>query len=296
MKITDTILFELLHKKNKVIKIAKVNYCTMFLTKHSKYLFNNLDLKNMTYYKITDNTKKRLKNVPVENIDGHTLINLQEKNESGFVYFDDLTHFVYLIKKNGVYIMTSNQRKCRINDDSKYKAGNIISGFLYYDFFSGERSVYINNVIDGINNKDNLILKDVSTLNKIKKIKKNNNLIEIEKQDYLEKFETTKLCLQAFMFIYFAKTINKTIISEKNDIRSVAQKLRNANVSDLNIIKIDTFYTDTINVINPFGVSGHYRNQPYGENRKQKKLIYIDSFMKTGYTRLATKLKINANT
>ena len=38
---------------------------------------------------------------------------------------------------------------------------------------------------------------------------------------------------------------------------------------------------------------GHFRRQPCGKDRAQRRTIYIDSFMKTGYERKATKLKLN---
>lgn len=49
-----------------------------------------------------------------------------------------------------------------------------------------------------------------------------------------------------------------------------------------------TWSRETINKV-PFGVVGHFRNQPVGEGRKERKLIYIDPFVKAGYTRKSGK-------
>ena len=52
---------------------------------------------------------------------------------------------------------------------------------------------------------------------------------------------------------------------------------------------------ETINKL-PFGVTGHLRNQPVGAGRKERKLIYIEPFMKQGLVRKSGKeriLKVN---
>lgn len=285
-------------KKEKVMKAFSARACTSFATKHSKILFSGfIENKNMKYFHITDTTKKRISNVPTEDITGGKLIDLKEKTSSGLVFFNDGLHFLYLIRNNGVYLMSSRSEHKRITDDVDFYLSNMMSGFLYYDFFCDSSNCWINNVLDISKHKDHLLLKEKKSMQILKNIikdgEKSNTLFEDYKSDYVAKFEDTKLCLQAFLFIHFAKVITTTRISEEFDSRTFSEKIRNKTNSNIDIIQVDTLFDETMKVINPFSVSGHYRNQPVGFGRNETKLIYIDSFMKSGYTRLATKEKIN---
>jgi hypothetical protein len=52
----------------------------------------------------------------------------------------------------------------------------------------------------------------------------------------------------------------------------------------------ENWYTKSIQS-HPFVVRGHWRLQPCGKDREDRKLIFIDSFMKQGYDKGAYKLK-----
>lgn len=54
---------------------------------------------------------------------------------------------------------------------------------------------------------------------------------------------------------------------------------------------IDSKYFTNLIRTNGFKVKGHFRLQPYGEGRKNRRLQWIHEFEKSGYTRKATKLK-----
>lgn len=81
---------------------------------------------------------------------------------------------------------------------------------------------------------------------------------------------------------------------EVNEIGGVAYpkrvkigKEKYLNESDLQINVLDSkWFTETIRS-EGFAVSGHFRLQPYGPGMSKRKLIYIDDFLKTGYTRKA---------
>lgn len=64
------------------------------------------------------------------------------------------------------------------------------------------------------------------------------------------------------------------------------------NDTTQNIVIVDSSWNRIIKV-GEFGVSGHLRWQPCGANRERRKLIYIDDFIKTGYTRNAKKETVN---
>jgi hypothetical protein len=278
---------------SKFVKVLSKRPTTIFSTKHSVAFWRGFSIKDAKYFNISDTTVKRLNNVPVEGMSGGKLVDLKEKLSCGVVFFNDGLHFLYLIKPNGVYIITSKLRTKHKVDNSVY-IGNIMSGFLYYDFYSDTEHCYINNYIDCLINDDNLKIKD-STAKPIIKALANekragsNDLFKLHLEDYNKKFNDTKLCLQAFIFIHFAKIIDTTRISTEHDARSFTDRIKNKANSTVNIIRVDTLYDENLKVINPFSVSGHYRNQPYGNGRSETRLIYIDSFMKSGYTRAATK-------
>ena len=82
----------------------------------------------------------------------------------------------------------------------------------------------------------------------------------------------------------YAKVYDETLISV--DIKT--RNKYSIPKEESSIIKIDSFWDKNIDVINPFVVSGHYRDQPHGAGRKLRKTIYIDGFMKSGYSRKAT--------
>jgi hypothetical protein len=195
--------------------------------------------------------------------------------------------------------MSSRQKVKRFVDDPSFHAGETMSGFLYFDFFSDSSDCYINNLLDAATKEDHLLNKEKELLPILKRLYKElsegkKDLYDKYNEDLLLKWNDTRLCLQAFMFIHFAKVINTTRVSEEYDTRSFSEKFKSKKeASTINVIQVDTFYDETMKVINPFSVTGHYRNQPIGKGRSETKLIYIDNFMKSGYTRIATKEKNN---
>jgi hypothetical protein len=296
MTLKNLRLFDVIDK-TKTLNLFSKRTFTTFCTAHSKTLFSGFKNKeNLKYFHITESTKKRIRNVPVHEITGNKLIDL--KTGKGIVYFNDGLHFVYLIRKNGVYIMTSSGKAKKQVTDPSFYVSEMMQGFLYFDFFSDSNACYINNVLDFKDNKDTLLMKERESILLLKKIYKeykdgNSEKMDLYNDDYMKKWNDTKLCLQAFMFIFFAKVIDTKRISQENDDRSIREKLKKKKVREIDIIEVDTFYDENLSVINPFSVNGHFRNQPFGKNRKETKMIYIDGFMKTGYNRIATKTKIN---
>lgn len=299
MKINELSLFSLINNKKSLDAFSK-KYANTFLTKHSKTIFsgfkNNLGVK---YYHITDTSKERIKCVPVDKINASNLIDLKERKSCGLVYFNDGLHFIYLIRDNGVYILTSRQKRKKTVEDINFHASQLISSIMYFDFFSNSKSQYINNVLDFIINKDTLLLNEPTLRPIFKKMANPENeghaeLIANSKIDWEAKYNDSQLCLKAFMFIHFAKTIDTTRICQSEENRSVLERLKGIKQKDVNIIQVDTYWDENMKVINPFSVSGHFRNQPIGEGRKETKTIYIDSFMKSGYTRNATINKVNS--
>lgn len=89
------------------------------------------------------------------------------------------------------------------------------------------------------------------------------------------------------MFRSYADHEVKTIGSKSSGtVNSVQYK----NLNKHNIHVIDSSWYTTITRTEGFMVRGHLRMQPCGPNMSERKLIYIDSFEKHGYTRKAKML------
>jgi len=83
--------------------------------------------------------------------------------------------------------------------------------------------------------------------------------------------------------------IENVILSGKLKKKAKLNQETHINKNKFNINVIDSrWFTDIIKS-DGFGVKGHFRMQPYGEGRKEVKLIWIKNFEKTGYTIKARK-------
>lgn len=91
--------------------------------------------------------------------------------------------------------------------------------------------------------------------------------------------------VQILCYLYYGDIITKYLKSkESKKINSFTKFINN---SKLNIIYVDSLWRQRI-CIDGFKVRGHFRMQAIGENRKKRKLIWIDEFKKDGYNRKAT--------
>lgn len=297
VKLQDLMLYDIANTVTAVNKFAAVPV-TSFATKHSKLLWTGFkDLSQIKKFYITPRTAERITRLPTDDIFGSSLISLKENLTKGIVYFDNGLHFLYHIRGNGVYIMTSSAKKAKSFADPLFGMSQVMDGFLYYDFYSNARETYINSVHDALTNKEHLLWQERSVRPIFRKVIKEvesgiSTTFDSLQKDYQVKFDKTKLCLQAFMFIHFAKIIETSRISDDSDTRPFAERIRHPKKMSTDVISVDTFYDETMKVINPFSVTGHFRNHACGKGRVERKLIYIDGFMKTGYTRVATKVKI----
>lgn len=99
-----------------------------------------------------------------------------------------------------------------------------------------------------------------------------------------------QVLLSIQLFKKFAK-VETRVVSSESKIRTKNFE-RYVNGTKLPIVQLDcNWFTTTIKG-EGFGVSSHFRLQPYNDENGQKtyKFIIIDAFKKTGYTRKAKKL------
>lgn len=312
MRPQDNNLYSYIDNPRLLSKMSEKS-CVLYMSHHARELFKTLfiahKLKEKTkLFYITDTTSKRTSIIDATKPTGEMLKCLSEKaGETGFIYFNNGAHCLYAITKTAVTILASGA-KFKGHYDSDFEFKNKTSGFIYFNYESESPQFWINSSLDAIFNKeDSFALKDkqyVSELIKLNKEFKSLGYTEIDsvkkyddcpyynelKKLYDYHYKNTLQCFQAFLFIRFAKILDTTHISSENTGLSFKERVYGVKKSLLNIIKVDTLYDETLHVINPFSVSGHFRNQPIGEGRVNRKTIYIDSFMKEGYNRVATKI------
>lgn len=98
--------------------------------------------------------------------------------------------------------------------------------------------------------------------------------------------ERFKFFIRLLIFTEFSKTELKVLNpKQKTGTRKSGKFLNNTNKS---ITIVDSTWNIIIKT-GAFGVSGHIRLQRVGKDRASVKLVYIDSYSKSGYTRLAKK-------
>lgn len=85
-------------------------------------------------------------------------------------------------------------------------------------------------------------------------------------------------------FLIYGEITEKEIPS-KSSIRNGMKCIKNS--SKLKITYCDTLWRQRIST-SGFIVKGHFRFQPFGKNRRKRKLIWIEEFSKNGYHRKAT--------
>lgn len=105
-----------------------------------------------------------------------------------------------------------------------------------------------------------------------------------------ETLELLTLVQKVCFFLLYADV--ETKIVNRNNVSGV--KCKDEKVfSDINypVEIIDSTYFTTIIRTEGFGVKGHFRLQACGEGMKQRKLIWVNDFIKHGYAREAGKLK-----
>ncbi len=98
----------------------------------------------------------------------------------------------------------------------------------------------------------------------------------------------TYMCA-AFTFFIENAEVETIHLNKKSGINHFNVKY--SNDTNRNIKIFDSKWLRTIVMGDAFGVRGHFRFQPYGDNKR--KLIWIDDFVKNGYTRKAGILKDN---
>ncbi len=281
---------------------------------------------------VTDSTMKRIEVMDLSHCPCSSLKSLFDKydNEVGFVFCNkDKIHFIYSITNNFISLICFKGEKEPLvyRDPTKRYQNNNIEDYSYMDKaiigscimpYSDNNPIMLPNCasgrirsrIDGDSafavNREFLLevkkyKKEVESIEKkgisidkgteisLDKLKKLSPYLYAENINYRSKLNDIWLCIRMFVFLKTAKVIDETFIAENGNAKQYIENGR----KNQGVIVVDSFYDSTINVINPFSVSGHFRNQPKKNDKGEwyKELIYIDSYIKNGYTRKAKILE-----
>ena len=89
--------------------------------------------------------------------------------------------------------------------------------------------------------------------------------------------------------IWFIKNceIDTKVIEPKSKHREDGIKYFNESKSSFTVLNCNWFNDLVRNI--PFNVKGHFRWQVHGEKHSKRKLIWVEEFVKSGYTRKAQK-------
>jgi len=133
----------------------------------------------------------------------------------------------------------------------------------------------------------------------VKNIQTDHNLIEYEiniynfftKEFSCNKTEKSEIVLQILTYLFYGEIQEKRLVPNQRISRDSFLYIKNETKKD--IWFADSLWKTKISLVGDFKVKGHFRLQPVGEERKGRKLIFIDEFIKHGYNRNATVENFN---
>lgn len=142
-----------------------------------------------------------------------------------------------------------------------------------------------------INEKEILVIRvfrDSISVNydSFKIIPKINQVIYPKNNDYMNDKNFVEF-LRLLIFTEFSD-ITEKVLKPKQSI-GTKKDGKYLNESGSNVIIVDSTWNIQIIKNEAFGVNGHFRLQPIGKDRLDRKLIYIKEYIKDGYVRKSKK-------
>jgi hypothetical protein len=242
----------------------------------------------------TKNTVERILKMDISKVEPNSLSFLGQKycNEFSFCFLErENISFCYSIDFNSIKIIAFNGTRSSImvhaksgftkQEENFSGLAKAIIGSAVINFHLDEPAIIPNNAIYYVDKLDDIDNVPTDFRNDLAKATKNVDFVAALKKDYLAKYDILFLAIKSFIFLKTASVIDKTFISENKNQPKDKYGFTKKNID---VTVINSFYDQSINVLNPFSVSGHFRNQPKKDGIE---VIYIDSFMKKGYKRPA---------
>ena len=293
ISISKNIIHKFISERGCKAQLKKKMYC--FTDKQIQSVFSSY-LKYKTKkenFFFTKNTVERILKMDVSKIDPITLSFIGDKCDKEFSFCflekEDIS-FCYTVDVNTVKILVfnGNDKTTRITPTTSIgKTALNFSGFekaivgsAIINFPLNELIISPQNALCHVKDKD--IPPDY--LNSLKKAAKDLDYLTALQEDYRVKSDVIFIAVKSFVFLKTASVIDKTFVSENVAVKLKVKDKYGRREENKEVTVINSFYDESINVISPFSVSGHFRKQPY---KKGIEVIYIDSFMKKGYSRKA---------
>ena len=287
--------------KNIIHKFINEKCCKKFMNtpyygisdkQISSVFMNYLKHKNKKEnFFFTKNTVERILKMDISKVEPNTLSFLGEKHnkEFSFCFLEkENISFCFSIDINSIKLIVFNGNSKSVTatiDESIGKATLNYSGFeksiigsAIINFPLNELTIIPCNAL--YYTKNNKIPADY--LKDLEKAVKNEPYLNALQEDFKTKTNVIFVAIKSIVFLKTASVIDKTFISENKKFK--VKSKYGVSEQNNNVTVINSFYHESINVLNPFSVSGHFRNQP---KKKGVEIIYIDSFMKKGYFRPA---------
>jgi hypothetical protein len=111
-----------------------------------------------------------------------------------------------------------------------------------------------------------------------------NNIPEIEKDENGKiKYLNAKIVLLYLSLYHFAEIETKIISTSSNQKKVILNDEKYLSDVKTKIEIVDSNWFTNIIRTTGFNVNGHFRLQPYGEKKANRKLIWIDNYEKKGY-------------
>lgn len=267
----------------------------------------NLHGAEKIYY-LTEKTMRRVRGMNVTSFlgpDSEACKMVFTEDECKYIVFDTTSPYgigsmAYCIKEGHLYAKVYS---------GEYIAGYIISDekdgyklcMVPYSIFSMLHAMSFPDMRNGgadiIDKQLKIVKKDfgegsVAKMSNIElvRISKRKDFDKMYSHDMIEDHITfLGVLFEALGALIFLKTAE--VYSQEYVPDSTPTFRRKKGYKPLNYILVDSTWDKNIDVNNPFPVRGHFKMQPYKKDGKwDKKLIYIESYMKTGYHRRAKKI------
>lgn len=301
--ITKNIINDFINEKS-CKKFLKTPYYGISDKQISSVFLNFLKYKNKKEnFLFTKSTVERILKIDISNIKPQSLSFIADKynKEFSFCFLEkENISFCYCVDLNSIKIIVFNGNKNSVkgiasgglfkNENNFNALEKSIVGSAIVNFPLNDLMVIPTNALYYIPQiKTGKVPKDY--MNDLSKAAKNDDYLNALTIDFNAKVETIYLAIKCFVFLKTAAVIDKTFISGNKKFH-LKNKLGTIEKNN-DITVINSFYDESINVLNPFSVTGHFRNQP---KKTGIEVIYIDGFMKQGYKRPAKILSENLKT
>lgn len=297
-------------------RLMKDLHRAFLATEHSKFLFSETSVVRALRMDLSKVTPESLSNIYLKTGKECGIVMLPSHKRLNFQYAILPTHILINVYKGSF----ADAQKAVSEDELNVRFSNTYVGEVIITDSNVNCSVFsvVNVMIDALNTKqdDRLLaawkdplygpqmryaMKEMETFSV-----SDGKMIEIRAEDidprkhpflYNESRrmkaanDDLLTALKCFVFLKCAKVIDKTFIADDVPMTTYRRLRKESNVD---YIYVDGHWDENIKVINPFEVSGHFRNQPKKNEKGEwyKELIYIDSYMKQGYNRKASKIRL----